>query len=235
MQVFGIFTNFAKRIQVRMNKEWSELNRTMQNCLKKKDSFAAGLDLLFELRNQLMSSLSALLSELPREDFSAMPFINSEGYHNKTIAYSVWHIFRIEDIVVHTLMKDDKQIFFTNNYQKLANSPIITTGNELIGHQIADFSMQLDLKNLYAYAFEVKKSTEEFLAAISFEDMRERIGPERKTHLISLNVVKRPEADFLIDYWCGKDFRGLIQMPLSRHWIMHCEAAQRIANKLLKR
>ena len=34
------------------------------------------------------------------------------------------------------------------------------------------------------------------------------------------------------DYWCGKDLKGLLQMPFSRHWIMHIEAMCRIKNKL---
>lgn len=41
-------------------------------------------------------------------------------------------------------------------------------------------------------------------------------------------------AVWLIDYWCQKDARGLIQMPFSRHWIMHIEASLRIRNKLKK-
>lgn len=41
-------------------------------------------------------------------------------------------------------------------------------------------------------------------------------------------------AGWLIDYWCGKDSRGLVQMPFSRYWIMHIEAALRIAGKLRK-
>ena len=36
---------------------------------------------------------------------------------NKTIAYSIWHIFRIEDIVAHILISEDEQVFSTVNYQ----------------------------------------------------------------------------------------------------------------------
>lgn len=74
--------------------------------------------------------------ELSREEFNAIPYINAEGYHSKTIAYSLWHIFRIEDIVAHTLIKGDEQIFFREGYQKKTNSPIITTGNELVKREI---------------------------------------------------------------------------------------------------
>ena len=48
-----------------------------------------------------------------------------------------------------------------------------------------------------------------------------------------MNVVSNNEnAIWLIDYWCNKDVRGLIQMPFSRHWIMHIEACLRIKNKI---
>ena len=109
-----------------MNKVWSELNKTMQTQIKKKDTYKAGIDTLIHLRNQLMETLTSFNEKLSREDFDAIPFINAGGYHSKTIAYSIW----------------------------------------------------------------------------------------------------------LIDYWCGKDIRGLIQMPFSRHWIMHIEASLRIKNKI---
>ncbi|NDO68580.1 hypothetical protein FMM80_07725 [Schaedlerella arabinosiphila] len=109
-----------------MNKVWSELNKTMQTQIKKKDTYKAGIDTLIHLRNQLMETLTSFNEKLSREDFDAIPFINADGYHSKTIAYSIW----------------------------------------------------------------------------------------------------------LIDYWCGKDIRGLIQMPFSRHWIMHIEASLRIKNKI---
>ena len=63
--------------------------------------------------------------------------------------------------------------------------------------------------------------------------MKKKISEERKEHLKLLNVVSNDEnAIWLIDYWCGKDIRGLIQMPFSRHWIMHIEASLRIKNKI---
>ncbi len=201
--------------------------------MKREDTFRQGLTLLFDLRQQLADTLKSFHTDLSHDDFNAMPFMNRNGYHNKTIAYSIWHIFRIEDIVAHTLINKDDQIFFKKDYQRIINSPITTTGNELVKQQIAEFSKQLDLKALYSYASEVKESTEEILKSLSFENLRNKIPQEKKQQLNTLNVVsKDPEAVWLIDYWCNKDIRGLIQMPLSRHWIMHIEAAVRIANKL---
>lgn len=132
-----------------MNKDWSELNKTMQKQIRRNDTYKDGIGTLFALRNQLMQTVLSFRDELCREDFDAIPFINADGYHSKTIAYSLWHIFRIEDIVAHTLINEDEQIFFTGDYEERIHSPIITTGNELVKQQIADFSRQLDLDELY--------------------------------------------------------------------------------------
>lgn len=216
-----------------MNKEWSSLNKTMQEQIKKKESFETGIQILLSLRNQLMQSLIFFKNKLQREDFNEIPFIDAEGYHSKTIAYSIWHIFRIEDIVAHTLINEDEQVFFTGDYQKRINSPIITTGNELFKHQIADFSSQLNLEELYSYIFEVKDSTEKIIGKLSYNDLKRKIPDDRRELLKSLNVVSADEsAAWLIDYWCNKDIRRLIQMPFSRHWIMHVEACLRIYNKI---
>lgn len=216
-----------------MNKDWSELNKAMQRQIGRQDTYKDGIDTLFALRNELMQTVASFKTDLCREDFSAIPFINANGYHNKTIAYSLWHVFRIEDIAAHTLISQDEQVFFTGNYRERIHSPIITTGNELVKEQIADFSKQLDLDGLFSYILEVRESTERMLKALSYDELKRKISSEQKAYLNSLHVVSTDEsASWLIDYWCNKDVRGLIQMPLSRHWIMHIEACLKIKNKL---
>lgn len=218
-----------------MNKSWSELNRKMQIQLKKEATFSDGIETLFELRKELMQVADGFFRDFSREEFCAMPFINAEGYHSKTVAYSFWHIFRIEDIVANTLIAGCGQVFFRGNYKERTNSPIITTGNELVKQQIAEFSRQLNLGELQNYIHEVKAQTEKILYALSYSDLKKKVSAERRKELESLNVVSTDEsAAWLIDYWCGKDFRGLVQMPFSRHWIMHIEAALRIVEKLRK-
>ena len=218
-----------------MNKEWSELNKTMQSQMKKKDTYIDGISTLFELRKSLMQTIISFKKNLSREDYNAIPFINADGYHSKTIAYSLWHIFRIEDIVAHTLIYCDEQIFFSGNYKERINSPIITTGNELVKNDIADFSKQLDINELYSYISQVKDSTEAILREMPYEMLKQRISSERREILQKMNVVSSDEnAAWLIDYWCGKDIRGLIQMPFSRHWIMHIEASLHIESRIHK-
>lgn len=218
-----------------MNKEWSELNKKMQMELRKEISFASGIETLLELRSILFKNVEYFFEALAKEDFSAMPFINATGFHNKSIAYSIWHIFRIEDIVVNSLIRNGEQVFFSRDYQKRINAYIITTGNELLKDQIEDFSIRLNLNELHEYASEVKEHTDAFLKTLSHQDLKKRFDHSKKEYLRSLHVVSEdPNAKWLIDYWCDKDLGGLIKMPLSRHWIMHIEASLRIIQKLLR-
>lgn len=217
-----------------MNKDWAELNKTMQLQIKKKDTFELGIDTLIKLRKELMAQIMQLKNELSIDDFSAMPYMNAKGYHNKTIAYSLWHIFRIEDIVSHSLIAYDDQIFFKGDYQKRINSPIITTANELVKEEICRFSEKLCIDELYSYIKDVNASTTKILKGLTYNDIKKKITDERRIHLEKLNVISKDEnAYWLIDYWCRKDIKGLIQMPFSRHWIMHIEACLRIKDKIL--
>ena len=218
-----------------MNMEWSELHQRMQAQLKKKDTFRAGMDTLLLLRSQIMAVWASFRDELSRADYSAMPFPKAQGYHSKTIAYSMWHVYRIEDIVAHTLISGDEQVFFAGGWRERIHAPIITTGNELAGDQIADFSRQLDLDALYRYVSDVRESTEKILRDLPYERLKQKVPPERKEALRALQVVSPDEsAVWLVDYWCGKDVCGLIRMPFSRHWIMHAEASLRIRGGIRK-
>lgn len=121
------------------------------------------------------------------------------------------------------------------NFAYRINSPIITTGNELDNKQVVEFSKVLDLDELYMYGIAVMRSTNEMLSNIRFSDLKRKMTDTERARLKQLNVVSADEkAYWLIDYWCGKDIKGLIQMPFTRHWIMHIEASLRIRNKLLR-
>lgn len=218
-----------------MNKDWSEKNKTIQQLIGKETTYKEGINLLIEFRSELFEQITQIVNGFPREAFTQMPFAGANGYHSKTLAYSIWHIFRIEDIVAHTLIQDDEQILFSGGYREKIGCDIITTGNELKGESLAEFSKKLDVDSLYAYAKDVMLSTNEMLQKLDDQQMKRRFGDEDRNRLLKSQCVSTDEnAVWLIDYWCNKDIRGLIKMPFCRHWIMHIEAMQRIKNKLCK-
>ena len=218
-----------------MNKEWSEKNKKMQALIAKESTFADGIKTLLELRNELFDVISYGARIYPAEAYYQMPCGDGHQNHHATIGWSLWHVFRIEDIVVHTLILQDKQIF-ENGWKTKTKSTIITTGNELDGKQMIEFSKKLDMKAVYEYAKAVMDSTNEFLKNLKFADLKKKFTAADKERLVASKCVSTDESTFwLIDYWCGKNVKGLIQMPMSRHWIMHLEAIDYIKNKLCQK
>ena len=218
-----------------MNQNWSVMNKEMQALIAKKATFKDGMEGLMELRRSLFEQITQIVTTFPEEAFWQMPFEEAEGYHSKTLAYSIWHIFRIEDIVAHEMIAEDQQVLFSRDYQTAIRSPIITTGNELAGDEIAEFSKRLNVRELCQYAREVMQSTNRILTGLEYADLKRRFGEDMIAKLRRTGCVSEDEKAFwLIDYWCGKDLPGLIKMPFSRHWIMHIEAMQRIKNNLCK-
>lgn len=202
----------------------------------KKERFTEGIAALLELRSDLFGQITSIVNTFPSEAFCQMPFAGAKGYHNKTLSYSMWHVFRIEDIVAHTLISRDSQVLFTEDWLYRINSPIIATGNELKGEEIATFSRQLDVRALYEYCGAVMDLTNELLRNLQYKDLKRKFTDDDRERLIETeSVSKDEEAFWLIDYWCGKDVKGLIQMPFSRHWIMHIEAMCRIKNELCRK
>ncbi len=216
-----------------MNTDWSGKNRKMQSLIGKEAGFREGIDVLIDLRSDLFGQISSIANTYPPDAFYRMPFAGAEGYHSKTLAYSMWHIFRIEDIVSHTLIGQDSQVLFAGEWLGRTKSPIITTGNELKGEEIAAFSKSLDVKAVCEYGRAVMKATNEMLRKLDYRDLKRKFSDADRERLIDSRCVSADENAFwLIDYWCEKDIRGLIRMPFSRHWIMHVEAMCRIKNKL---
>jgi hypothetical protein len=218
-----------------MNKGWSEKNKRIQILLGKETTYRDGIDLLIELRKELFEQVTQIVNGYPVKAFYQTPFAEAKGYHSKTLSYSIWHIFHIEDIVAHTLIARDEQILVSGDYQKTIGSPIITTGNELQGQEIVEFSKKLNIKALYEYAKAVMLSSNAILSKLEYSQMKKGFSDADKEGLTESGCVSLDEnARWLIDYWCGKDIRGLIKMPFSRHWIMHIEAMRRIKNKLCR-
>ena len=215
-----------------MDKQWSEKNKKMQALIAKEASFAEGIKVLLELRNDLFEQISSIAKTFPPAAFYQMPFGGGDANRNATLAWSLWHIFRIEDIVCHTLILRDKQIF-ENGWQEKIKTPIVTTGNELDGEEMTDFSKKVNINAIYEYASEVMDSTNTFLKNLQFADLKKKFTEEDKARLKKSGFVSSDEsAAWLIDFWCGKNVKGLVQMPFSRHWIMHVEAMRKLEGRL---
>ena len=179
-----------------MDKEWSEKNKEVQSFLSKEKTYTEAIEKLIAFREEMFQQITWIVEGYPEDAFYQMPFANAQGYHSKTLAYSIWHIFRIEDIVAHEMIAEDEQILFKDGYTKKIGSPIITTGNELAGEEIAEFSKKLNIQELYLYAKAVKDVGDQILKNLQVKDLKKKFTDETKAKLIKSGCVSEDENAF---------------------------------------
>ena len=103
-----------------MDKNWSEMNKEIQVLLSKEATLSQAIEKLIAFRADMFEQIRQIVMSYPAEAFWQMPFAGADGYHSKTLGYSIWHIFRIEDIVAHEMIAEDpqdRQIFQRTGYQ----------------------------------------------------------------------------------------------------------------------
>lgn len=215
---------------MKTKQERSVIFKEFQTEIKKKNTFDNGKIKLLELRKELKTIYDYIFENCKKEDYSKMPLKN-----DKTIAFYIYHLARIEDINANTLILNKEQIFFKNIYNQLIKSPIITTGNELDREELIHFSSLLDLKQLKNYVYDVLDNTNKMIKNMTFEETKNIVPTERKNNLVKLNVVSTDENAFwLVDYWCKKTYVGLFLMPFSRHHMLHLDGCLRIMARISK-
>ena len=64
--------------KLRMNKDWAEKNKKMQALIGKEADFREGLDVLFDLRNDLFGRISSIVNTYPAEAFYQKPIAWAE-------------------------------------------------------------------------------------------------------------------------------------------------------------
>ena len=210
--------------------ERSEIFKSFQSQIKKSTSFDEGKANLIALRKELSEICDYIFNICDDEDFCKMPLKS-----DKTIAYYLYHLNRIEDAVSNVLIAGTEQLFFTENFEKRLNAPVITTGNEIARDRLIEFSKELDIKQLKEYVIAVMANTNEIIKGMSFQTSKTKVTAERKTKVIKSNTVSTDESAFwLVDYWCNKTYAGLMLMPFSRHIMLHLDGCLRIIGKLKK-
>ena len=99
-----------------MDKNWAEKNKEVQKLLSKEITFKEAVQKLIAFREEMFTQITQIVDAYPDEAFSLMPYAGADGYHSKTLAYSIWHIFRIEDIVAHEMIAGDEQMPFSRHW-----------------------------------------------------------------------------------------------------------------------
>lgn len=157
-----------------------------------------------------------LLEGLEDDDYSVMPTEKDE-----TIAWHLWHIARIEDLVGNLLIAEQPQVF-NDDWMYKMNVAVRDTGNAMTDEQIIGLSRQINKQELINYRNAVGLRTREILKSLTPADLKRKPGSGYLDRVVSEGgLLEVKESIWLRDFWGRHTVAGLIILPLTRHHMMH--------------
>lgn len=198
----------------------------LRRLLKAKKTFEPAMELALDLHAVthmgMVSGRSSptfcdhVLDGLTDEDYSVMPTEKDE-----TIAWHLWHIARIEDLVSNLLIARQSQIF-DDDWMDRMNVTVKDTGNVMSDSEIISFSRCVNKQELINYRNAVGCQTCAVIKSLTPSDLKRKPESEYLDRLVSEGgLLDRKGSIWLKDFWGSYTVTGLLLLPLTRHHMMH--------------
>lgn len=216
---------------------WGFNQKRLRDIFVKADKFPEAIHLCLEqhamVHTSEMSQSSVVTFEdelwegLHKDTFCTMPTIKDE-----TIAWSLWHITRIEDITMNILVANEMQIIYKENWLEKLGVTVCETGNSMTDEEIMDLSSRLNMQELRQYRIAVGRKTREIITCLQPADLKGKIKADRLQRILNEGAVLDVEgANWLIEFWGRKNVAGILLMPVTRHQMVHLNAAMHLKKK----
>ncbi len=220
-----------------LKKLWGSKQILLRSILLKSDKFDEAIKLCLEQHSMVHSSEMSRIDAVTFEDelwkdldqntFRIMPTIKDE-----IIAWSLWHLTRIEDITMSILVADEAQVLNTDNWLKKMNVRVCDTGNSMTDKEINDLSSKINMQELCKYRITVGRKTREVIQRFQPSDLKRKMEPARLQRVLDEGAVLNVDgANWLIDFWGRKNVAGILLMPITRHHMVHINESMRLKKK----
>lgn len=188
------------------NNKLTLMHKELNKIIRKLEMWEISKNLFINLYLELKNKIDNLFKEL-------------NDYKNENIIWNLWHIMRIEDLIVNILICE-KESILNEKLKNELNISITDTGNFLTKEEIKKFAKNINIKKLKYYSDKISKNTINLIKRLKAEDVKRKINKINLEKIINGCGVTKDNL-WLIDYWGKKDIAGLLLMPLSRHIIVH--------------
>lgn len=188
------------------NNKLTLMHKELNKIIRKLEMWEISKNLFINIYLELKNKIDNLFKEL-------------NDYKNENIIWNLWHIMRIEDLIVNILICE-KESILNEKLKNELNISITDTGNSLTKEEIKKFAKNINIKKLKYYSDKISKNTINLIKRLKAEDIKRKINKINLEKIINGCGVTKDNL-WLIDYWDKKDIAGLLLMPLSRHIIVH--------------
>lgn len=188
------------------NNKLTLMHKELNKIIRKLEMWEISKNLFINIYLELKNKIDNLFKEL-------------KDCKNENIIWNLWHIIRIEDLIVNILICE-KESILNEKLKNELNISITDTGNSLTKEEIKKFAKNINIKKLKYYSDKISKNTINLIKRLKAEDIKRKINKINLEKIINGCGVTKDNL-WLIDYWGKKDIAGLLLMPLSRHIIVH--------------
>lgn len=148
-----------------------------------------------------------------------------------SVAWLLWHITRIEDMTMNSLLAGAPEVFFRHNWAERLETSYIDTGNTMAARDVARLSKTLNVAALLDYRLAVGRRTRTIINHLTDEALSGQLPPERLQRLAERGEVQSG-ATGLLAYWGGHPATNLLLMPATRHGFLHLNEIRRLRTRL---
>lgn len=166
-----------------------------------------------------------VLSLVPREHLTTRA-----GGEGNSIAWLMWHLARVEDVTINSVVRGKPQVLMAGNWQERLGIADQRIGTGLQDAEVEEFSRAINLDELYAYWKAVKQETGSWLASVPLEVLD--IIPDLDARLSTIPAVVPEQGSWALDFWRGKPGSFFLRSSVIGHGYLHLGEMRAIAGRL---
>lgn len=222
-------------------KQWNEDFKHLRSLLSAVSTFDEGKALFLSLHAPLHARAVSgqagwNVDEELWQGLDEAAFRRVPAGEEHSIAWSIWHLARIEDITMNVVLAEQDQLFEREGWANRLHAPLRDSGNEITPQMLLSLSEQVDWQAVHAYRSAVGACTRKVVGELSFADLKRKTPPERLAKILAEGAI-HPDSTGVLAYWAGLTVKGLLFMPPTRHNFHHlneCLTLKRKAQKALQ-
>ncbi|HEX2954461.1 MAG TPA: DinB family protein [Bacillota bacterium] len=220
--------------------QWNPKQALLKELLSKPAQFNDAIQLCLEMHalvhtSEMSGSQNRSLEDEVWDGLEETAFRTMPTAKDVTIAWNLWHLTRIEDLTANILIANGQQVL-NDEWLKKMNVTVRDTGNAMSDEEIIALSLAMDMKAMRDYRIAVGRRTREILKALQPNDLKRKFTAVQLQRIMDEGGLLEVEGSkWLLDFWGKKTVAGILQMPITRHQVVHINDSMKLKAKCGKR
>lgn len=164
------------------------------------------------------------LKRMPESDLRATP----DGLCS--IVWHLWHMTRIEDVVVNTLLQGTPEVLDAGDWARRLGVEARLVGTGDTEEEVRGFSERVDVAALLAYRDAVGQTTRAWVTDLDFATLD--TVPDAAARFAAAPPIVGERAQWLPRFYTGKTAAFLLTFPVTNHGLMHWAEARVTRSRL---